>query len=223
MNALPNGPVLHGDCIAQMRAMPAQSVNFILTDPPYLAHYQSRDGRKVANDDNANWLRPAFAEMYRVLAPQAFCVSFYGWHKIDLFMNAWRAAGFRPVGHIVFRKRYASSARFLRYQHEMAYLLAKGDVVLPTTPIPDVLDFPYSGNKLHPTQKPVLPLKQLIETFCPPDGLVLDPFCGSGSTLIAAKQLNRRYLGIEIDESHVTTAMRRLDIEPTAKAEGLAA
>ena len=129
------GPVLHGDCITQMRAMPAHSVNFILTDPPYLAHYQSRDGRKVANDDNANWLRPAFAQMYRVLAPQSFCISFYGWTKIDLFMAAWRAAGFRPVGHIVFRKRYASSARFLSYHHEMAYLLAKGDVALPAAAI----------------------------------------------------------------------------------------
>lgn len=214
-------PVLHGDCIKRMQAMPAQSVNFILTDPPYLAHYQSRDGRKVANDDNANWLRPAFAEMYRVLAPQSFCISFYGWTKVDLFMAAWRAAGFRPVGHIVFRKRYASSARFLSYQHEMAYLLAKGDVTPPATPIGDVLEFPYSGNKLHPTQKPVFPLKQLIEAFCPPDGLVLDPFCGSGSTLIAAKQLGRRYVGIELEAAHCATATRRLETEAGAKATPL--
>jgi adenine-specific DNA-methyltransferase len=222
MSALSTGQIQQGDCITRMQAMPSQSVNFILTDPPYLAHYQSRDGRKVANDDNANWMRPAFREMYRVLAQQAFCVSFYGWHKIDLFMAAWRAAGFRPVGHLVFRKRYASSARFLSYHHEMAYLLAKGDVILPATPIPDVLDFPYTANKLHPTQKPVLPLKQLIEAFCPPDGLVLDPFCGSGSTLIAAKQLGRRYLGIEIEEAHCATAARRLEIELCAKADGIA-
>ena len=94
-------PVLQGDCITRMKAMPSQSVNFILTDPPYLANYQSRDGRKVANDDNASWLRPAFAEMHRVLAQQSFCVSFYSWTKVDLFMAAWRAAGFRPVGHLV--------------------------------------------------------------------------------------------------------------------------
>jgi adenine-specific DNA-methyltransferase len=104
----------------------------------------------------------------------------------------------------------------------MAYLLAKGDVTPPATPIADVLDFPYSGNKFHPTQKPVLPLKQLIEAFCPPDGIVLDPFCGSGSTLIAAKQLGRRYLGIEIEEAHCATAARRLEIELCAKADGIA-
>jgi site-specific DNA-methyltransferase (adenine-specific) len=60
-------------------------------------------------------------------------VSFYGWNKADLFISAWRAAGFRVVGHIVFLKRYTSSARFLRYQHEQAYLLAKGDVI-PNAP-----------------------------------------------------------------------------------------
>jgi hypothetical protein len=77
----------------------------------------------------------------------------------DRLGDAWRAAGFRPVGHIVFRKRYASSVRFLRYEHEAAYLLAKGDVRPPATPIPDVLDWSYTGNRFHPAQKPVEVLK----------------------------------------------------------------
>jgi adenine-specific DNA-methyltransferase len=98
MSTLPIGRILQGDCIGRMRAMQSQSVDFILTDPPYVARYRSRDGRKIANDDNADWLRPAFAEMYRVLKYRSFCVSFYGWPKADLFIAAWRAAGFRPVG-----------------------------------------------------------------------------------------------------------------------------
>jgi DNA modification methylase len=92
---------------------------------------------------------------------RSFCVSFYGWHKADLFIAAWRAAGFRVVGHIVFRKRYASSVRFMRSQHELAYLLAKGEPSPPPAPLPDVLDWAYSGNHLHPTQKPVEALKPL--------------------------------------------------------------
>jgi len=56
------------------------------------------------------------------LKSAAFCVSFYGWNKADLFIDAWRSAGFRIGGHLVFRKRYPSSTRFLRYQHEQAYL-----------------------------------------------------------------------------------------------------
>jgi DNA modification methylase len=102
--------------------------------------------------------------------------------------------------------------RFLRYQHELAYLLAKGDVTSPAAPISDVLDWAYTGNHLHPTQKPVEALKPLIAAFCPADGLVLDPFCGSGSTLVAAKELGRNYVGIEIENAHCRAAARRLGI-----------
>ncbi|WP_234395257.1 DNA methyltransferase [Acetobacter papayae] len=117
--------ILNGDSVQLMRALPRNAVDFILTDPPYLVNYQGRDGRKVRNDDNARWLRPAFNQMHRVLKWGGFAVSFYGWNRIDLFADAWRAAGFRMVGHIVFRKSYSSSSRFLRYEHESAYLLAK--------------------------------------------------------------------------------------------------
>lgn len=203
--------VMHGDCVPLMSHMESESIDFILTDPPYITRYRSRDGRTVINDDNARWLRPAFTQMYRLLKNGSFCVSFYGWNNADLFISAWRAAGFIIVGHIVFRKRYASSARFLRYQHEQAYLLAKGDVTQPESPLPDVLDFPYTGNRLHPTQKPTEALRPLIRAFCNRRGIVLDPFCGSGSTLVAAKDLDRNFIGIELDGVHYLTASRRLE------------
>jgi site-specific DNA-methyltransferase (adenine-specific) len=133
-------------------------------------------------------------------------------------MEAWRQAGFCPVGHIVFRKRYSSSVRFLKYEHEAAYLLAKGDVKPPAQPISDVIDFQYTGNKLHPTQKPTTALRPIINAFCPSDGVVLDPFAGSGSTLIAARQLGRRYIGIEIDAQHYRTATARLESTQVAAA-----
>lgn len=212
----PRNTIFQGDCIATMRRFDRGSADFILTDPPYITHYRGRDGRTVANDDNSRWLKPAFNQMHRILKPGGFCVSFYGWNKVDLFMDAWRSAGFRVVGHLVFRKQYASSSRFLRYEHEQAYLLAKGDVVPPSQPIPDVIDFNYTGNRLHPTQKPVPALLPLIECFSRPGDLVLDPFCGSGSTLEAARQLGRDWLGVELDERHHATACRRLLSLPKA-------
>ena len=205
-----------GDCIDVMSYMPARSVDFVLTDPPYLVRYHDRSGRRVINDDNDAWLKPAFAEIYRVLKHDSLCVSFYGWNKTDVFMAAWRDAGFRIAGHIVFRKRYASSARHLSNTHEQAYLLAKGFPAFPDRPPPDVIDWHYSGNRLHPTQKPVQSLKPLISAFTKPGGILLDPFSGSGSTLVAAHELGRQFIGIDLDPNHHHTAAHRLQrLSPT--------
>jgi hypothetical protein len=55
-----NDEILHGNWIDIMAGMPANSVDFILTDPPYIANYKSRPGQRLVNDDNAAWLRPSF-------------------------------------------------------------------------------------------------------------------------------------------------------------------
>ncbi len=209
-NVLPHNTILHADCLQAMPQLPAGSINFALTDPPYIARYVSRDGRHVPNDDNDAWLKPAFAEIHRLLERNSFCVSFYGWPHADRFIAAYRAAGFRIVGHLTFPKRYTSGTKHLRYQHECAYLLAKGYPKEPKETIGDVLDWTYSGNKLHPTQKPLSVLLPLIETFSAPEGAVLDPFAGSGSSLLAAKTLGRRYLGIEMDAGYHDIARQRL-------------
>lgn len=206
----PRNVIINADCIDAMRSFDRASVDFILTDPPYVTRFCDRQGRTVANDDNARWLRPAFNQIHRILKDGSLVVSFCGWNKVDLFMDAWKEAGFRVVGHLVFRKRYASSARFLRYEHEQAYLLAKGNPSLLEHPIPDVLDFPYTGNRLHPSQKPGEALRPLNDAFTKPGDLVLDPFCGSGSTLAAAQQIDRDWTGIELDRDHSRTASKRL-------------
>lgn len=206
----PSINLIQGDCVRIMPSLPSGFADFILTDPPYLANYRDRLGRTVANDDNAAWLEPAFREMFRLLKPDAFAVSFYGWHKTDLFFRAWRNAGFRVGGHLMFRKRYASKTGYVRYRHEGAYLLVKGNPAFPAAPVDDVMDWTYTGNRLHPTQKPVSILRPLIEAFSLPGETVFDPFAGSGSTLAAALLAKRDYLGIEIDERHCATARERL-------------
>lgn len=202
--------IVNDDCLNVLPELAARSVNFVLTDPPYIARYRSRDGRTVLNDDNDTWLEPAFAEIYRVLERNSFCVSFYGWPHADKFITAWRKAGFRIVGHLAFPKRYTSSERYLRYQHECAYLLAKGYPQMPADTIGDVIDWTYSGNKLHPTQKPLSVLLPIVETFSSPQGVVLDPFSGSGSSLLAAKMLGRNYLGIELEAEYHAISQQRL-------------
>ena len=202
--------IVHADCTQFLPSLPSESVDFILTDPPYLVSYKPRDGRTVSNDSNDAWLKPAFAEMYRVLAADGFCLTFYGWPHADRFMQAFRAAGFRPVGHFAFPKPYASSVGHVRCQHESAYLLAKGR---PRTakPLSDVIRWDENtGNKLHPTQKPTAILQPFIESYCPAGGTVLDPFAGSGSSLKAASMLGRNWLGIEMDQKYHAIAANRL-------------
>jgi adenine-specific DNA-methyltransferase len=173
--------VQRGDCLKLLQQLPDACVDLVLTDPPYLARYTARDGRRIAGDDNA-----------------------------DKFITAWRAAGFSLVGHLVWPKRYASSQRYVRYQHEQAYLLAKGTPYQPATLIPDVLEWKYTGNVLHPTQKPIGALLPLILAFSKQRDIVLDPFCGSGSTLVAAQLVARQYIGMEIDPQYYQLAHNRL-------------
>lgn len=201
---------LQGDCLDILPTLSSECVNFVLTDPPYLAHYVDRSGRKLRNDDNDAWLKPAFAEIYRVLARDSYAVSFYGWPNADLFIAAWRAAGFRISGHLVFPKQYASNAFHVGYRHECAYLLSKGAPRAQHV-IADVLPWEYTGNRFHPTEKPLQALTPMIEAFSAPGDYVLDPFAGSGSTLLAAQRCGRDAIGIELDAGYYAKAAMRLD------------
>lgn len=203
--------IINGDCVNILPQIATGIVDFILTDPPYVLRYKPRDGRTVPNDNNFAWLKPSFAEMFRVLKHDSFCVSFYGWPNAHKFVTAFLDAGFRIVGHFVFPKHYTSGKGAVRYQHECAYLLAKGRPAPLGEPIGDVIPWnTYTQNKYHPTQKPLAILKPLIEAFTVPGDLVLDPFSGSGSSLLAAKSLGRSWLGIEIDAKYHAAASGRL-------------
>jgi adenine-specific DNA-methyltransferase len=206
--------VITGDCLKLLPLIPAASVDLVLTDPPYLVRYHSRDGRGVPNDDTDAWLAPAFAELYRVLKRDRYCVSFCGFTQAERFLAAWKAAGFRVLEHLIWRKRYPSSTGFVRRYHEQAYLLAKGNPRQPHTLLPSVLEWRYTTNALHPTQKPVGALMPLVMAFSQIGDVVLDPFAGSGSSAVAAALLGRQYLAIELSEEYARLARDRLRSAP---------
>lgn len=203
--------LLQGDCTKLLKTFPSASVDLIVTDPPYFVNYRDRSGRTIANDADPASVIDAFTDLYRILKPNTFCISFYGWNRVDAFFRSWRHAGFYPVGHLVWHKGYASRSGFLRARHEQAYLLAKGRPEKPAEPIDDVRRWQYTGNVRHPTEKAVSNLQPLIESFSHPDDLVLDPFAGSGSTLVAAVLAGRRYLGIELEQHFCDVARERLE------------
>ncbi|MBE9117270.1 DNA methylase [Lusitaniella coriacea LEGE 07157] len=202
--------ILHGDCIEVMRQIPSRSVHLVVTDPPYGVRYTSSDGRSIIGDNTFDWLYPAFKESYRLLKNNSLCFSFYGWQRADTFLYRWRKVGFRPVSHFSFTKRYSSKKGFVSAHHENAYLLAKGEPEKPSQPPLDVQPWRYTGNRLHPTQKPVESLKAIIAAYSQPGDVVLDPFAGSGSTAVAARELGRLYIGIEKDPSYARIAQDRL-------------
>jgi DNA modification methylase len=88
--------IMQGDCIQIMRQMPANSVDFILTDPPYLVNYRDRSGRSIQNGLKVDWLKPAMREPYRVLKPNRVAVMFYGWTKVDEFSSLGKLPAFNP-------------------------------------------------------------------------------------------------------------------------------
>src|SRR5262245_39507413 len=99
--------IYQGDCLDLLPELSAESVDFILTDPPYLVNYRGRwdvERKAIVGDDNAGWVVPAYREMYRVLKDDAFAVSFYGWPEVDLFVRVFKELGFRLVSHLAFVK-----------------------------------------------------------------------------------------------------------------------
>ena len=207
--------IYQGNCPDVMPFLPANSVDLVLTDPPYLVGYEGRwdsDRRQIVGDRDPSWLEPAFANIWRLLRDDSFCISFYGWPHIDLFLGLWKKIGFRPVSHLAFVKSHWGLGRFTRGRHETAFLLAKGRPAKPTKAIPDVIDWKRDRVKLHPNQKPVAALVPLLRTFCGDGDVVLDPFMGSGSTIVGASNLGMNAIGIEIESRYCKSAVNRLSI-----------
>jgi len=121
-----------------------------------------------------------------------------------------KQGGFRAAGHVVFRKRYASSARFLQYRHEMAYLLLKG-----CPPTPEELYLMFLTGIYGPTactrpRSRFRSSRLLLKYSARPAASCWTSFCGSGSTLIAARDIRRRFIGIEFESWHHHTCRRGL-------------
>lgn len=203
--------IITGDSAGILKSIPEGSVDLVITDPPYLVNYRDRTGRSLENDNNAAGVLPVFEPMARAMKDNSYAICFAGWTALPQFTLAWEQAGLRIVGQFVWKKRYASRKGYAEYRHETAYLLAKGNPAKPKHPLPSVLDWTYSGNRAHPTEKAVDVIAPLVTCFSERGDLVCDPFSGSGSTCVAAALYDRDYLGIDIDPAHCETARNRLN------------
>ncbi len=144
--------------------------------------------------------------------------SFYGWNTADLFFDAWKQRASTSWGTLFSENTMRHPRGFYEYRHESAYLLAKGDVTPPAKPL--ARRSRLARIRAIGSTRPGNPwnaLTPIIAAFCKPGDVVLDPFCGSGSTLVAARDVGCAYLGIELDLTHHRTARERLrgvDFQP---------
>jgi site-specific DNA-methyltransferase (adenine-specific) len=213
--------IYNGDCLELMKKIPDESIDMILTDPPYAINFHSgyRKNKydKIKNDDNLNWLDAFVDEAYRVAKNNTAHYIFCSQHNIDKFKIAFEKKFIfknllvwvkNNTGMGDLKRNFASRTEFILF-------LQKGRKLINGKRNDNVLYYKRTGNKLHPTEKPIDLLRHLIEKFSNVNDVVLDPFAGSGSTLVAAKEMKRRYIGIEIDSKYFVIAKKRLEAVKT--------
>ena len=220
-----------GDSLELLKEIPDKSIDFILTDPPYnLSQYSTGNmefnWRSNINNDIAHWDRdfdPALFkdEFIRILKPTgnifAFCsYNLIGrWHEVfdplfDTFQFfVWHKTNPTPK----FRK-----AGFLNSCELIVCMWNKGHTwnFTKQSEMHNFFESPICMGKervkdpKHPTQKPVKLLQHFIKIATNEGDVVLDPFMGVGSTGVAALELNRKFIGIEIDPFYFEAAKKRL-------------
>jgi site-specific DNA-methyltransferase (adenine-specific) len=219
-----------GNCITGMEALPANGSDFVLAevDPPYgIDLPELRKGRTVADSYNEiprdhypKFLREVAGEVYRVLAPNAWCVWWYGqtWH--NMVLNTLKFVGF-DVDEIsaVWVKNQGQTnlpdRRFAR-AWEPFFLCRKGNPTMHKRGRLNVFQFtgvPHQ-KRIHDTERPIELIQEILNTLCIPGvGKVLVPFLGSGNTLRAAFRHGMGGIGWDIDgeETKLRFIKRLLD------------
>jgi len=208
--------LMHGDCLERMKEIPDGSVDMVLTDPPYGIDFQSNHRvdkySKIKNDKDLSWLDVWVNELFRVTADNTAHYVFCSFHNIDKFKQALEMR-FKIKNILVWEKNNTSMGDLkadFAPKYEMIIFMQKGRRFINGKRDPNILRFNRTGNKLHPTQKPVDLLEYLLAKFSDKGQAILDPFMGCGSTGVACKNLSRKFIGIELDEKYYNIAMERI-------------
>jgi DNA modification methylase len=227
--------VRRGDCRKVLATIADESVDLVLTDPPYgIAYRPSRTAgnpthpwRRILGDEhfNAKLYQDWLAHAYRVLRPDRHLYCFASDIHLGNVRRLVADAGFRVKRTMIWEKPnwtlgdcrgdYGHQTEFIVFAHKGRRELTPprhGNVLhIPRVPAPRMQ---------HPTEKPVELLRYLIAKSAPATGVVLDPFAGSGSTGKAAQLEGRSSIQIELDPTYLAAARQRL--KTTAGEEELA-
>ncbi|MCK4997122.1 site-specific DNA-methyltransferase [Candidatus Pacearchaeota archaeon] len=190
-----------------MKEMPSRYIDLIVTDPPYGDNVgYGWNNKTIINNENPLINCTALVEMYRVLKLNSSLYLFTNWkHYPFLTEFISRYTKFKIRHLVVWEKHNFGLGWAFRHQYELILVLEKGKPKYNLKNFSDVQTASHiNHNKSnHPHQKPVDLLMKMIEHSSKVGDLVLDPFAGSGSTGKACEKLDRKWIGIELDEKWI--------------------
>jgi site-specific DNA-methyltransferase (adenine-specific) len=216
--------VICGDALEVLREMPDKSVDMVLTDPPYFlpaTQYQTRTvfARSLSElGILESFFRQFFEEAARITKSDGVWYVFCDANSYPIFY-ALAYPRCRKIRVLPWDKGTSINGYTWRHQHELIMFAELPDAKRIPTGDGDVLKERAEPvqNRLHAAQKPVALLERIIKKH--DAAVVLDAFCGSGSTLVAAKKLGRHYIGIDISPEYCEMARKRIAEVPPSLFE----
>jgi DNA modification methylase len=217
-----------------------KSIDLVITDPPYGINYSSfrTNSKIIKNDDNLNWVSEFFDLLKDKVKNDSHLYCFCDFEMSADFLieirKYWKVRNLLCIprtikgngGERIFQQQFEfvifatrnkgrkfNQTQILRpsegYLKDKRYQAKEWLYRLPDhwywTKASE-----FNHDRLHPNQKNVDCLKDMISLSSNPGEIVFDPFCGSGSTLVAAKELDRNWIGCELDEKYFEVSQKRL-------------
>lgn len=238
-----------GECLAWLKTLPDAIADAIITDPPYSSGGMVRGDRMQATNikylqtgdvdlyagfsgDNRDqrafgyWCTLWLSEALRITKPGGAICCFTDWRQLPTTTDAIQAGGWVWRGIVPWDKTEAVRPVLGRFRSQAEYVVWGSNGPMPLAPERGALPGAYRmdvkiSDKQHTTGKPVELMKALLR-IVPEGGLIVDPFAGSGTTLLAAKLTGRHFLGCEISPTYHKVAMERLE-KPFAPMKALGA
>jgi site-specific DNA-methyltransferase (adenine-specific) len=220
----------HGDCLATLGALSGLDLAAVVTDPPYASGARTEASKSssgamlrgerwaskpIENDQMTTtgfvWLiREVCYAVRPMLSDGGSLLAFIDWRQWPNLIGAIESTNMRVNGMVVWDKQSYGLGNGFRAQHELICHASKGTPRIASRSTGNVLRAKRVPNDDHPSPKPVSLMESLLEVVAEPGELICDPFAGGGATLLAAKNLGLRAIGIEYEERHCETTAKRL-------------
>ena len=223
------GKLINGGCMEYMRTLEDESIDLIVTDPPYPTTSRGHAGNsggmlqkeinkkgKVFEHNNIDCTEYA-PEFYRVLKDGSHCYVMTNHINLIKMLNVFTDCGFHFIKSLIWNKGNKIMGQYYMSQFEYILFFRKGyGKKINNCGTADILSVPNkktkdeNGKNIHDTEKPVELMKILIENSTQKGDIVLDPFVGVGATALACIESERDYIGIELDENYYNIANERV-------------